>query len=260
MGAALERRPNPDTDRRTRTIVCIDDEPAVLSALQRSLWQEPYEVRTTSDPSRVLEWVTGEVIDLVIADERMPLVPGTKLLEEIRDRSPDTTRMILTAYADGELVLKGVNEAIQWLITKPWSEASLRRTIRQLLEERERDEWRRRVFRADSMHESLADTELRLPVECRRRRPAEILDAVGSVLERASRTHGAVCFFLMDLGELLGSVSSFLCSLIAVARESGLRVRVVDPSGLAYSLVRALHRSPPFEGVEVAICESGGNP
>src|SRR6185295_19303039 len=56
-----------------QVVICIDDEPPVLSAIRRLLRHEPYEVLTTLDPSEVLRLVTSREVNLIVADQRMPL-------------------------------------------------------------------------------------------------------------------------------------------------------------------------------------------
>src|SRR5438128_5224187 len=79
-------------------VLCVDDEPAILAALRRSLRNEPYELLTTDRPARALKWLESREISLVISDQRMPGMLGTELLEEVSQLSPSTARIILTAY------------------------------------------------------------------------------------------------------------------------------------------------------------------
>ena len=121
-------------------VVCIDDEPAILSALRRSLRTENYEILTTDSPEHALRWVGTRDISLVITDQRMPLMAGTELLEEISRRSPSTARIILTAYPGDTLDSPGLRTWTECMISKPWDNVMLRRTIKQLLDERELDQ------------------------------------------------------------------------------------------------------------------------
>ncbi len=120
-------------------VVCVDDEPAILSALRRSLRAEPYELLTTEDPASVLRWVGTRDVSLVITDQRMPGMEGTELLEEVSKRSPSTARIILTAYAGDTIGTPGLRTWTECMISKPWDNVMLRKTIRQLLGERELD-------------------------------------------------------------------------------------------------------------------------
>jgi response regulator RpfG family c-di-GMP phosphodiesterase len=120
-------------------VMCVDDEPAILSALQRSLRLEPYEVITTDRPERALKWVATRDISLVITDQRMPGMQGTELLLEISKRSPATAGVILTAHPGSTISTPGLRQWTECMISKPWDNTMLRKTIRQLLLDRELD-------------------------------------------------------------------------------------------------------------------------
>ena len=120
-------------------VVCVDDEPAILSALRRSLRSEPYELLTTENPESALEWLNSRDVSLVITDQRMPGMIGTELLEEVLKRSPSTARILLTAYPGSTAATPGVGDGTECMISKPWDSVMLRKTIRQLLGDREAD-------------------------------------------------------------------------------------------------------------------------
>jgi DNA-binding response OmpR family regulator len=83
---------------RREAILCVDDEPEVLTALRRTLRREPYDVVTATDASLALECLERLPIEVVIADERMPEMCGTQLLRGIRKRWPRMGLVILTGY------------------------------------------------------------------------------------------------------------------------------------------------------------------
>jgi len=120
-------------------VVCVDDEPAILSALRRTLRTEPYELLTTENPESALEWLNSREVSLVITDQRMPGMIGTELLEEVLKRSPSTARILLTAYPGSTAATPGVGDGTECMISKPWDSVMLRKTIRQLLGDREAD-------------------------------------------------------------------------------------------------------------------------
>ncbi len=121
-------------------VVCVDDEPAILSALKRALRLEPYELLTTPDPARALRWVSTQEISVIITDQRMPEMEGSELLQEVSRRSPSTARIILTAYPGEAFALPGLRSRTECMISKPWDSGMLRKTIRQLLRDRELDQ------------------------------------------------------------------------------------------------------------------------
>jgi DNA-binding response OmpR family regulator len=122
---------------RKHTIVLVDDEPRILAALQRALRGEPYDLLTTSSPAQALEWARRGGVSLMVVDQRMPGMCGTELAQGVRQISPGTVRVMLTAYPGNALVRHGLAQDVEWLIAKPWSDAALRLTIRRLLRDLE---------------------------------------------------------------------------------------------------------------------------
>jgi response regulator RpfG family c-di-GMP phosphodiesterase len=130
-------------------VLCVDDEPEILSALRRSLRFEPYEVLTTERPEHALHWINSREVSLVITDQRMPGMEGTELLEEVLRRSPSTARIILTAYPGNTITTPGLRHWTECMISKPWDNLMLRKTIRQLLSDRELDRAAEEEFGGD---------------------------------------------------------------------------------------------------------------
>ena len=127
---------DPVTQQR-QVVICIDDDPPVLSAIRRLLRHEPYEIITTLDPGEVIHLVASRQVNLIIADQRMPQMLGTELLKSVRQRSPGTICVILTGHADLSDIAGAMNEgAVDRLIRKPWDDADFRKMIRDLLERR----------------------------------------------------------------------------------------------------------------------------
>ena len=112
---------------RKPVVLCVDDDPAILSSLRRVLRREPYEVETSEDPVLALERVAKGDVRLVIIDQRMPGMCGSEFAAEVRRLSPATVRVMLTAYPHH------LSEEIQWLVGKPWNDEALKLTVLQLL-------------------------------------------------------------------------------------------------------------------------------
>jgi thioredoxin reductase (NADPH) len=115
--------------RRRPAIVVVDDEPAVLAAVARDLrrgFGERFRiVRAKSGPEAldVLRELRtrGEEVAMLIADQRMPGMPGTEYLVQARQLVPDAKRVLLTAYADTEAAIAAINEvALDYYLLKPW--------------------------------------------------------------------------------------------------------------------------------------------
>lgn len=113
-------------------VLLVDDEKNILSAFQRVLRKQGFELTVSSSPYEALEILSRDSYAVVVSDQRMPDMEGSRLLEEARKISPDTVRIILTGYADIKAAVKAINEgAVYRFLTKPWDDEDLRREIRQ---------------------------------------------------------------------------------------------------------------------------------
>lgn len=120
---------SPAPERRA-AIVAVDDEPAVLAAVARDLrrgFGERYRILRATSGDEALELLRqlrtrGDQVALLIADQRMPGMPGTDYLVEARQIVPDAKRVLLTAYADTEAAIAAINEvALDYYLLKPWN-------------------------------------------------------------------------------------------------------------------------------------------
>lgn len=118
-------------------VVVVDDEPGVLSAIRRTLRNEPYQVLTTERPEQALRWVESRDVSAVVSDQRMPGMSGMEVLRKVAERSPSTARIILTAFMGPTTREPGLRGAIDSIVGKPWDDRLLRRMIRDFLSERE---------------------------------------------------------------------------------------------------------------------------
>ena len=116
-------------------ILLVDDEPAVLSALRRTLRRDGYQIVTAGSGAEGLAYLEGPAISVVVSDHRMPGMTGVQFLRSVREKCPDTTRMILTGYADLQSTMAAINDGeVFRFLAKPWEDEDLRRTVREGVE------------------------------------------------------------------------------------------------------------------------------
>lgn len=122
-----------------KTILLVDDEPAILRALQRTLQRAGYRVLLAENGPQALHLLTTEQVSLLISDFRMPGMNGAELLQQVRLQFPATIGLILSAYADREALLACLNSGAAWrFMEKPWEDAQLLKDIAAALSERDR--------------------------------------------------------------------------------------------------------------------------
>jgi response regulator RpfG family c-di-GMP phosphodiesterase len=124
------------TPQSRATVVLVDDEEMVTAALRSFLELEtPYHVLAFSTPSKALEVVQKERVDVVVADFMMPEMDGVELLKRVRELRPHVTRILLTGYADIENAIRAINEAgLYHYLQKPWDNEHLKLIIRNGME------------------------------------------------------------------------------------------------------------------------------
>ena len=120
---------------KQHTILVVDDEPFILEMLEDYL-KEQYTVLTASTAEEALQILHDHPeIDIIISDQRMPGMSGIEFLKKSLETHPNAERIIITAYADLESVLEGLNEArISYYFPKPIDLYQIKLAIQQLVE------------------------------------------------------------------------------------------------------------------------------
>jgi thioredoxin reductase (NADPH) len=110
-------------------ILVVDDEPAVLRAIERALrghFGSEYTVIAADSGESALDVVNRLIlrdtpIALLLVDQRMPVMTGIELLAATLEPVPDAKRVLLTAYADTDVAIRAINEIrLDQYLQKPW--------------------------------------------------------------------------------------------------------------------------------------------
>lgn len=128
-------------------IMLVDDEAHVLSALTRALIDEPFEIITATSGSQALELMEGKNVKVIVSDERMVGMQGSELLAEVKLRSPETVRILLTGHATLDAALRAVNVGeIYRFFLKPWDDTQLRFALLSAIEKFDLEAENRRLL------------------------------------------------------------------------------------------------------------------
>lgn len=124
-------------------VLFVDDDAgnrqAFLSAFRRDM-----DVHIAKDVKEVWELLASHHIHVVIADQRMPGTPGSRILSMVKERYPAIRRMIITGYSDIDAVIDAVNEGgVSRYIAKPWNADELNQAMRQAYNEVQAEEERK---------------------------------------------------------------------------------------------------------------------
>jgi HD-like signal output (HDOD) protein len=98
-------------------VLFVDDEPLILELLEFTVaaMKGNWETRYADCGEKALQMLAREPFDLVVSDMRMPGMNGAQLLNEVMQRYPATSRIILSGYADREEILRCVGVTHQFL-------------------------------------------------------------------------------------------------------------------------------------------------
>ena len=121
------------------TILIVDDNPAILTALKICLAGVFTRIVTLSSTDRLVATMSEEQVDVVLLDMNFSLgvntgQDGLLWLRTLKKLHPDTPVVLMTAYADVQLAVKGLKNGAADFVTKPWDNDELERTLRDAVE------------------------------------------------------------------------------------------------------------------------------
>ncbi len=113
-----------------KKILFVDDEPHILSGLQRMLrgFRSEWDMHFVNSGSEALTSLAATPFDVIVTDMRMPGMDGAELLTRARANFPDVVRVCLSGYSSVESAMKMIGLAHQYL-SKPCDAAVLKATI-----------------------------------------------------------------------------------------------------------------------------------
>jgi thioredoxin reductase (NADPH) len=111
------------------TILTVDDDPLVSAAISRDLrsrYGSDYRIVRATSGAEALSVLAelalrDQPVALIAADQRMPQMTGTEMLEHARPRAPGAKLLLLTAYADTDVAITAINDiGLDYYLLKPW--------------------------------------------------------------------------------------------------------------------------------------------
>ena len=117
-------------------ILVVDDEQSLRDFLAIMLKKEGHDVVTAEDGTHAMNAVQSEIFDLVISDVKMPGIDGIGVLKSVKEISPETVVIMITAYATAETAVEAMKLGASDYIIKPFKVDELKLTINNSLEKR----------------------------------------------------------------------------------------------------------------------------
>ncbi|NUM31596.1 MAG: hybrid sensor histidine kinase/response regulator [Bacteroidetes bacterium] len=101
-------------------VLYLDDEENNLTAF-KSFFRKEYEVYTATVPDEALALLKEQPIQIIVTDQRMPIMTGVEFLEKTLDSNPESIRLLITGQSDINLVIESINRGrVNKYIQKPW--------------------------------------------------------------------------------------------------------------------------------------------
>lgn len=115
-------------------ILVVDDEKSMREVLEVFLKSEGYDVSLADGGESAIEAVKKNIFDLIITDMKMPKISGFDLLKVIKDVSPDTSVVIITAFGTTESAVEAMKLGAFDYIQKPFKNNDVRLVVKNAVE------------------------------------------------------------------------------------------------------------------------------
>ncbi|MEN9579458.1 MAG: hypothetical protein RJA70_2467 [Pseudomonadota bacterium] len=112
------------------TVLVVDDEPANVTSLEKILGREGMRVMTADGARRALELLRSHRVQVVLTDLMMPGIGGLELLKAVKEVSPDTEMVLMTAYGTVENAVQAMRDGAYDFVEKPLKRASIVKSVR----------------------------------------------------------------------------------------------------------------------------------
>jgi signal transduction histidine kinase len=118
----------------TPTILVVDDEPVIRDLCARIL--KGYRILQAENGQEALQILDHEKVDLILVDVMMPVMNGLDLLQKIKEQDPEQLVIVMTGYADKDIILRALKAHADDFIHKPINLLQLKISIKNALEKK----------------------------------------------------------------------------------------------------------------------------
>jgi putative nucleotidyltransferase with HDIG domain len=118
----------------SETVLFVDDEENVLRSIERLFLEKDLILRSVSNARSALAILQKEDVAVIVSDNMMPGMSGLDLLCRVREISPSTIKVLMTAYADLGTAVEAINKSeIFRFVLKPWNNDELEWVVEESL-------------------------------------------------------------------------------------------------------------------------------
>jgi two-component system response regulator HydG len=116
------------------TVLVVDDEPSNVASLEKIFRREGMRVLTADSAKGALEVARKHRVQVVLTDLMMPGVNGVELLRALKEVTPDTEVVLMTAYGTVETAVQAMREGAYDFVEKPLKRMSIVKSVRKAAE------------------------------------------------------------------------------------------------------------------------------
>ncbi len=205
-------------------ILYLDDEQMNLDGFYYT-FMDDFQIHTTNSPQKAFELLCKFPIHIVITDQRMPEISGTDFIKKVKDINPTAMCIILTAYADLDVIMESINSLkIFGYVKKPFNEHEMRQLLKSAFES-----YLLKEKNSDLIKELKTKNEKLLSVQ-------KQLEAENIILKQESLNYQPSDFITQN------ETMKQLLAQIAVAAESDAPVLLQGETGTGKELIaRTIH-------------------
>ena len=256
MRTILKNEPQLLQEMEGRTILIVDDEPIIRDLCARAL--KGYRILQAEDGEQALQMLAGETADVILADVMMPRLNGLDLLKTIKDKTPNQVVVIMTGYADKDVILRALKSDADDFITKPINLLQLKTTIDRVLEKKALKEELLHLKRLDKLKSEflgLVSHKLKTPIT-----------AISLFIQNLSRgfgdpndpTYQQTLALILDESKYLGYlIKDLLVYSEVILREGPPELRPCNLRDIAQSVSGDMNYSALNKGVTLNVFLEG---
>ncbi|MCP4544782.1 MAG: GAF domain-containing protein [Chloroflexi bacterium] len=152
-------------------ILLVEDDHEICYMLSRAFTSLGYDITTANDGYQAMERIEAEYFNVVLLDIMLPGPDGIDILKYLREHSPQTETIMLTAYASLDTAVNALRLGAYDYVTKPFKFDNLRSIIRRALEKQ------RLETKLDAIYDLSREMALSLNVD-------QVVEAVLDIIER----------------------------------------------------------------------------
>jgi len=247
-------------NQSTARILCVDDEPVNLSLLEAMLSPRGYDVVSAVNGPQALEKIATERIDICLLDVRMPGMDGFEVCRRIKsdDLHRNIPVVMITAHADKEDRIRGIEAGSEDYITKPFDSSEVLARIKMLLRVNSLNE------ELQNAHDKLEAANIELEafnysVSHDLRRPLTAINCTCQVVKQlcGEKLDEQCKGYIQEIYEGTLRMSRLIDTLLDFSRVSrgAIRRETIDLSAMAQAVTEELEQSEPERRVIFRIAQ-----